>query len=161
RARARIDDQRTRMEAMVDQELTRTTPPEIVHGDHHPRATVGRGGDEIAAERLQAVQVHDVGTYRTEPSSKVRRDGRIPPVPIVGPANERRADDPSDGQTRLVRLGPGLERLARSVVIEPSGVDVDVVPPSSQATRQSLGNQRSTAHEVGWVVTGNNDDSHW
>ena len=156
-AAAGLGDERAGPVVAVDQELPAAEPPEVVHRHDDPAAGRLRGRQEARTQRLEGVEVHDVGPDDLEVGPEPRRDLGVQPVALVGPSDPGRGHDPMDREPGVVDLVPLLERRT---LTQPAGEDRDVVAPAAETLRHPLGLERATTHKVRRIVRGDREDTH-
>ena len=149
--------QRARVHGPVDEELAGAAPPEVVHGDHDLGPGRGRDRHQVPAQRLQGVQVDDIGSHLRQVGGEVGPHLGVVEVALVAPADPPAARHPPHGQAGLVDVLPALQGRT---LAQPPGVHAHVVAARPQTLGQTLGLEGAAADEVRRKVGRHDDDPH-
>ena len=104
------DDEAAWAHPLVDEELVRAEPPEVVHGEDDLGPRLLGGGQEAPSEGLDRVEVDDVGAPELEPGAENGLSPGVVVVAAIRHCGPRGRHDPSDLHAAAVVLDPGLER---------------------------------------------------
>src|SRR5262249_34265324 len=157
-AGAGVDHDTAGLVVAVDEELPCADPPEVVHGDDDPRPCRPGRRQQPGADRLERMEVDNVGTHTPHVLGEVGSDSLVVVAIEVVPPDPRPRRDPSDLHAGLFHLTP--RGRWGSLRVEAAGVDAHVVPTRAQPSRHSLRGQRAAAHEVRGIMGGDHEDAH-
>jgi hypothetical protein len=152
-----IDDRRTHFEAgrWLGQELLRAGKPKVMRCHDDAGAMATRDEQEVAAECLERMEMHDLRPTLGQIEVEASRGQRVVVVLCDRSVKTREVDGP-DGNT-VVNVVPDREELVAS--LKPCEYR-DFVASLCERTRKVMTRKRSASVEIGRVQSGDLDDAH-